>query len=78
MRNAIPQYAKKYFWDIDLNAFDSKKFSFFTIERILEYGDEKAVLWLFKHYNIENIKNVTHQSKSLTNKSRNFWLTLLQ
>lgn len=78
MRNTIPHYAEKYFWDIDLNTFDPKKYSFFIIERILDYGDEKAVIWLFKHYAIENIRNVADQSRSLTNKSKYFWLKVLK
>ena len=40
---------------------------------ILEYGNQKAVDWLQKHFKQIEIKKVICQSKHLSAKSANFW-----
>ncbi|MCD6094571.1 hypothetical protein J7J39_01555 [bacterium] len=69
----LPQFLKRYFWDVDFQKLDKKNYSWFIIERILEYGDEKAVKWMEDNFRTEEIKNVLLKSKNLSLKSANFW-----
>lgn len=45
----------------------------YIIERLLEFGDEKAVRWLFEEYTRDDVAAVLESSRSLSLKSRNFW-----
>ncbi len=69
----LPQFLKKYFWDVDFNKLDKEIFASFIIERILEEGDEKAVRWMRDNFDIAQIKNVLFNSKNLSTKSANYW-----
>ena len=69
----IPKFLKKYFWDVDFPKLDKKNYSQFIIERILEYGDERAIKWMRENFKLNQIKNVLQQSKNLSRKSANFW-----
>mgnify|MGYP006943673440 CR=1 FL=1 len=69
----LPPFLKKYFWNVDFSKLDFKKDSFFIINRILEYGDDKALRWLFKNASKKQIKEVVLNSRELTAKSANFW-----
>lgn len=71
--NAIPKFLKKYFWDVDFPKLSKKNHSKFIIERILEYGDEKAVKWMRNNFKLNEIKDVLCKSRRLSQKSANFW-----
>ena len=73
----IPNFVKKYFWDVDLLKLDKKEHSKFIIERILEYGDKKAVEWMRGEFKLDQIKNVLQKSRNLSCKSANFWQIIL-
>jgi len=69
----LPNFLKKYFWDVDFLELKKENHSRFIIERILEFGDQKAVKWMMKNFGLEEIKKVLRQSRNLSTKSANFW-----
>ena len=69
----IPRFLKKYFWDVEFSKLDKKNHSQFIIERILEYGDRRAVKWMEGNFKLNKIKEVICQSKNLSLRSANFW-----
>lgn len=69
----LPQFLKKYFWDVDFSKLDKEIYASFIIERILEEGDEKVVRWMRDNFDIAQIKNVLFNSKNLSPKSANYW-----
>ena len=69
----IPQSLKKYFWDVNPLTLNKKIHPQFIIERILEYGDEKALKWLRENFTLNEIKSILYKSKNLSRKSANFW-----
>lgn len=73
----LPQFLKKYFWDVDFNKLDKEIYASFIIERILEEGDEKAARWMRDNFDLEQIKNVLYNSKNLSLKSANYWQLIL-
>lgn len=73
----LPTFLKKYFWEIDFDKLDTKERSTYVIERILEYGNEEAVRWLFKNYPQKLIKSVVCQTPTLSLAGASFWALVL-
>lgn len=71
------RFLKKYFWDIDFDKLNIQKSAIYVVERILEYGDEKAIRWLFKTYSKDLIKKVVMTRRGLSPKTANFWGIML-
>lgn len=69
----LPKFLRKYFWDTDFFKINKKNHASLIIERILEYGDEKALKWMKNNFSSEKIKDVFCNSKNLSPKSANFW-----
>ncbi len=46
----IPSYLHSCFWEIDTAAFEPQEYPEYTIARILEWGDKKAVKWLRENF----------------------------
>jgi hypothetical protein len=72
--SAIPKHLYYLFWDTSLNNIHIKRNARYIIERVLEFGDMDAVQWLQKVYSTQNIVDVLNLSKTITEKSRNFWM----
>lgn len=73
----IPSFLKKYFWDVKFEEIDKIKNSSFIIERILEYGNKKALRWLFENYSLNQIKDVVYKTRFLSPRSLFFWTFFL-
>ena len=69
----LPKFLKRYFWDVNFTELNKKTHPRFVIERILEYGDEKAIKWMKKNFKLNTIRNVLYNSRNLSLKSANFW-----
>lgn len=69
----MPEFLKRYFWDVDFSTIDPDKHSTYVIERLLDLGDVDATAWLKKKYNENEIKNTVLQSRQLSAKSANYW-----
>jgi hypothetical protein len=69
----IPAKFAKYFWDYDLESLSIEKHRRLVIERILNFGDDQALEWLFERIDRESIKTVVQSGRELTDKTRNFW-----
>ena len=71
-----PQHLRLIFWDTNLESFDPAEYPVYTIERVLEYGDEAAVAWLRRTFTEEQIVDVLRTGRHLTPLSANFWALL--
>jgi hypothetical protein len=69
---------KPFFWETEFSKINLKENSRYVIERILEFGDEASVQWLFSHYSRDEIKRALKGSKNISKKSRNFWSLILE
>jgi hypothetical protein len=73
-RKEIPQSFRPFFWDVDFDCLDIQANAFFIISRILEHGDEPTARLLFRIYSEREIIQVVKTSRSLSRRSRNFWM----
>jgi len=72
--SSIPEWLQYLFWDTSLNKIHMKRNARYIIERVLEFGDMNALGWLQKIYPAQIILNVLYVSRTITEKSRNFWM----
>lgn len=73
----LPSAVRRLFWDIDTSTFEPTAFPQYTIERILELGDETAVRWLWSRFTPEIISAAVRNSRQLSPRSANFWALML-
>ena len=66
------------FWDTNLNNIDLKKNARYVIERVLDFGNDEEVRWLWGFYDKNQIKDVTEKSRSLRPSTKKLWTLLLQ
>lgn len=73
----LPLFLKKYFWDVEFEKIDFDNRKTYILKRILEYGDEKAICWMWRSFKKEEIKNALCNSRGYSLKSANFWAFIL-
>ena len=74
----VPLSLRPFFWDTNPESFDPAAYPSYTIARILEYGDEKAVAWLKDNFPEDQIKQVIRAERRLTRRSATFWALVYQ
>ena len=66
------------FWDVDPKTVDPKKHARYIIERILEFGTDEEVRWLWTHYSREIIGDVARKSRVLRPRTQVLWKSLTE
>ena len=69
----LPDFIKKYFWDINPEELDINEDYFIILERLLNYADDKTLKLILKYYEKKKIKEVVKNSRRLNPKTANFW-----
>lgn len=69
----LPLYLKKYFWNIEFSKLSLPRDAVAVSEQILEYGDPRAIAWLFAHMDRRIIREVVVKRRGLSPRSRFFW-----
>jgi hypothetical protein len=52
----LPKFLDKYFWDVEFKNIRLESHKVYILRRILEYGDERAVRWMWKNFKKSEIK----------------------
>ncbi|MEK7515475.1 MAG: hypothetical protein AAB555_00875 [Patescibacteria group bacterium] len=67
------------FWDVDPNTIDIEKHARYVIERVLDFGTDEEVRWMFKQYPRSKIVDALNQTRStVLPKSRALWELILK
>lgn len=72
----LPLKFKKYFWDTDFKKIDIKKNAFCIIERLLEYGDKEAIIWMMRNFKKSQIKQTISKKRGFSSRSANYWASI--
>ncbi|MBI2463779.1 hypothetical protein HYV57_02395 [Candidatus Peregrinibacteria bacterium] len=72
----VMKFRPLLFWDINPKTLDPKKHSRYIIERVLDFGTDAEVRWIWKYYDRKTIQNVVKKSRVLHPQTRNFWQAL--
>lgn len=77
-KKLIP-FRRTLFWDVDPKTIDPKKHARYIIERILEFGNDQEVRWLFRHYPRLLIREAFQRSRGvLHEKTKALWSLILK
>ena len=68
---------RSLFWDVNPATLDAKLHANYIIERILDYGTDEEVRWMYKTYPREFIRKVVDSSRVLRPETRPLWKQLL-
>jgi hypothetical protein len=69
----IENHLRLFFWDVNLETFDPRAYPEYTIFRLLEFGDEKAIAWLRAEFSQDQIEAVIRAERRLSRRSAGFW-----
>lgn len=72
----LPPDFKQYFWDCAFPKLTVDTHATFVTERILHYGNARAVRWLLNHVHRSVVVAVVQRSRRLDAKTRNFWILM--
>lgn len=72
-----PKLLETLLWDVDTSKIDVQKHKKYIIERVIEYGDLPEIEWMFSTYGKEDIVEVLKKSKRISEKSGNYFYTVL-
>ena len=76
---AIPKFLQPYLWSYDLSQMDPKRDKITIITQILNFGDKKAIKWLFRTYKISAMRSIIKKPRRglWLIKSINYWAKIL-
>jgi len=72
------KFRQALFWDTNPDKIDVKKNAQYIIERILDFGHDDEVKWLYHYYDKQLLKSVVAKSRSLMPETKNLWNLLLK
>lgn len=70
------RFRQALFWDVDPKTIDPKKHARYVIERILDFGNDNEVRWVWRTYPVKIIGETVRRSRVLHKKSKNLWSKL--
>lgn len=72
------KFRQSLFWDTNLKKIDVKKHTQYIIERVLDFGRDNEVRWLWKTYNKSLLKKTVNRSRLLRPRTKTLWTLLLK
>ena len=73
----LPSRLRPFFWDVDFQKLSIADSAYFIIGRLMEHGDEAAMVFLLETYSKIEMIHVLKNSRSLSRRSREFWRIFL-
>ncbi len=74
----IPRFLKPYFWETDWSRINPRHHAVYVIERVIEYGDDRAIRWLRQNYSPAQIARVVRASRAISPNTANLWALTLR
>lgn len=65
------------FWDVDPDTIDLDKHARYIIERVLDFGTDEEVRWMYHRYPRSRIREVIDNPRMLHQKTRALWNELI-
>ena len=72
------KFRQALFWDTNPKNIDTEKNAQYIIERVLDFGNDREVRWLYNFYDKSLLKKVVAKSRSLMPETKNLWMMLLE
>lgn len=71
-------FRQSLFWDVDPKKLNIKKHAVYIIERILDFGRDKEIKWMWRTYSRPQLKKVVSTSRILHPPTKTLWTLLLK
>lgn len=71
------RFRQSLFWDVDPKTIDPQKHARYIIERILDFGNDREVRWMWNTYDKNLIRDIVRTSRVLHKPTRSLWNILL-
>ncbi len=71
-------FRQSLFWDVDPKTINIKKHAIYIIEKIMEFGKDSEIRWLWSAYKPSQLKNVVNHSRALSPRTKILWSLLLK
>jgi hypothetical protein len=72
------EFRQSLFWDTDPKRIDKNKNALYIIERILDFGNDKEVSWVYHNYDKNELQKVVDNPRRLMPESKKLWKLILQ
>ena len=72
------EFRQALFWDTDPKKIDPDKHARYIIERVLDFGRDNEVRWLYRTYPKPLLRDVVEKSRSLRPRTRKLWTLVLK
>lgn len=72
------RFRQSLFWDVNPKTIDPKRHAKYIIERVLDFGNDSEVRWLWNTYSHAFIRRVVETSRVLHAQTRSLWLALTE
>ncbi len=75
-KNRLPHFLKPLFWEYNFEKLNLKEDKDLIIQRLLQFGDLKAIKWLLKEVGHQEVKNwiKKNKGKGLSPRQLYFWM----
>jgi hypothetical protein len=73
----LPDFLRPYFWEVDFDRLHLPEREVYVIERVLEYGEDRAIHWLKATVPLEKLAEVVRRSRRLSPNTANLWSLVL-
>ena len=70
------KFRQSLFWDTDPENIDIKKNAPYIIERVLDFGNDDEVRWLWRNYSKKEIHDVVKRRRGISKQTRALWTLL--
>ncbi len=74
----VIKFRQSLFWDVDPKTINPKKHATYIIERILDFGDDREVRWMWNYYPKRQIADTVKKSRAMFPYTKSLWRSLTQ
>ncbi len=72
------EFRQTLFWDTDPKRINKEKNAEYIIERVLDFGNDKEVSWVYHNYDKSMLKKVVDNPRRLRPRAKKLWKLILQ
>ncbi|MBC7251249.1 MAG: hypothetical protein H5T62_13295 [Anaerolineae bacterium] len=73
----LPEFLRPLFWEVDFDRLRIQGHERYIIERVLEYGDDQAIRWLYHAFGPQSIADVVRRSRKISRNTGTLWALIL-
>jgi hypothetical protein len=72
------KFRPELFWDVDPSTIDPQKHAKYIIERVLDFGHDSEVKWMWNFYPKNLISKTLNNSRVISPFTKNLWRELVK